>query len=252
MDAPRINGIASPAPSVFASAPSRFFLGVLTLDTRFPRLPGDIGNPASFGVPVLTRTVRDARPHHAVQSAAGQRAAGLFAPFCRAMRDLEMQGAAAITTSCGFLVLMQERLQAQTRLPVVTSSLMLLPRLLERQPRVGVLTISARHLGEEFLAAAGVPASRMPDVSVEGVAPEGEFAQALLSNRPHIDFACARRDVVEAAVRLHERDGRITDVVLECTNMPPYARAIEAATGLRCWSLLQSEVLLAPLRRRER
>ena len=55
MDAPRINAIASPAPSVFASG---LFLGVLTLDTRFPRLPGDIGNPASFGAPVLTRTVR--------------------------------------------------------------------------------------------------------------------------------------------------------------------------------------------------
>src|SRR5438105_3832568 len=177
MDAPRINAIARGTPSVFASPR---FLGVLTLDTQFPRLPGDVGNPASFGVPVLTRVVRDARPQQAVQSAAGQRAADLFTPFCRTMRELELAGAAAITTSCGFLVLMQQRLQAKCNVPVVTSSLLMLPGLLEKHQRVGVLTISARHLDEEFLAAAGVPASRMGDVVVEGVVPEGEFAQVFL------------------------------------------------------------------------
>jgi hypothetical protein len=246
MDEPRINAFARAAPSVFALPR---FLGVLTLDTRFPRLPGDIGNPASFGVPVLTRVVRGAAPQHAVQSAEGQRAADLFTPFCRAMRDLERMGAAAITTSCGFLVLMQERLQAHADVPVVTSSLTMLPGLLERHRRVGVLTVSARHLGEEFLAAAGVPPSRMDDVVVEGVDEHGSFARTMLDNAEHFDFARARRDVVEAAQRLQARDREITDVVLECTNMPPYAARIQAATGLRCWSLLQSEVLLAPLRR---
>lgn len=246
MDAPRINAIARSPPSVFAR---RGFLGVLTLDTRFPRLPGDIGNPMSFSVPTLTRVVRDTLPQDAVQSAAGQLEADLFTPFSRAMRELEAMGAAAITTSCGFLVLMQERLQAQANVPVVTSSLLMLPALLEKHPRIGVLTISAANLGEDYLAAAGVPASRMGDVLVEGVDPQGHFAQAFLGNRPGMDFARVRRDVLDAAKRLRERDRDLTDVVLECTNMPPYARGIEAATGLRCWSLLQSERLLAPLRR---
>jgi len=249
MDVPRIIANARLAPSVFSKAPARSFLGVLTLDTRFPRLPGDIGNPASFGVPALTRTVRDAKPRHAVQSAAGQRAADLFDPFCRAMLELESLGAGAITTSCGFLVLMQEQLQSMSSVPVMTSSLLMLPGLLERHARVGVLTISAQHLGPEYLQAAGVPASRMGDVVIEGVAPQGEFARAMLENRPHFDFDRACRDVVDAARRLHSRDTSITDVVLECTNMPPYEVEIERAAQMRCWSLLQSEVLLAPLRR---
>lgn len=246
MDAPRINAIAGALPSVFASGR---FLGVLTLDTRFPRLPGDIGNPASFGVPVITRTVRETRPDQAVQPAAAQRAAGLFTPFRRAMRELERMGAASITTSCGFLVLMQEELQAAAQVPVVTSSLMLLPGLLRHHARVGVLTISAQHLGEEFLAAAGVPAARMQDVVIEGVDPAGEFARAMVGNLPAFDVELARREVVEAAQRLRSRDPGLTDVVLECTNMPPYAAAIRRATGLQCWSLLQSEVLLAPFGR---
>jgi hypothetical protein len=219
------------------------------LETRFPRLPGDIGNPASFGVPTLTRVVRGVGAAQAVQSAAAQRDAGLVAPFSVAMRALLREGAAAITTSCGFLVLLQRELQEQADVPVVTSSLLLLPRLLERRPRVGVLTISAAHLGEDFFLAAGVPASRLGDVAVEGVAPEGAFAQAILGDRDRMDFARARRDVVDAARRLREREPSITDVVLECTNMPPCARDIEAATGLRCWSLLQCERLVAPFRR---
>jgi hypothetical protein len=217
---------------------------VLTLDTRFPRLPGDIGNPASFDVPVLTRVVRGARPEQAVQSAAGQRDAGLLAPFVRTMRELEAEGAAAITTSCGFLVLMQRQLQAHARVPVVTSSLLLLPVLLQAYRRVGVLTVSSRHLDGEFLAAAGVAASRVDDVVIEGVDPQGEFANVFVGNRPDMDFARVRREVVEAARRLSARAEDLTDVVLECTNMPPYARDIEAATGLRCWSLLQWRQLL--------
>ncbi|GAB2582166.1 aspartate/glutamate racemase family protein [Ramlibacter solisilvae] len=221
---------------------------MLTLDTRFPRLPGDIGNPASFPVPTLTRVVRGAGPRDAVQGAAGQRAAGLFEPFRAAMHQLELEGAAAITTSCGFLVLLQQRLQAAARVPVVSSSLMLLPGLLEEQRQVGVLTISAEHLGEEFLEAAGVPASRLADVAVEGVEPGGAFARTFLGNEPRIDIVAAATDVLAAAQRLKLRAPQLTDLVLECTNMPPYARLIERATGLRTWSLLQSPALLAPFK----
>jgi hypothetical protein len=243
MEAPRINAIAAPTPSVFAR---RGFLGVLTLDTRFPRLIGDIGNPASFAVPTLTRVVHGARPDQAVQSAEGQRDAALLDPFLRTMRELESAGAAAITTSCGFLVMLQQDLQAQAKVPVVTSSLLLLPKLLDSNRRVGVLTVSAKHLGAEFLAAAGVPPQRMDDVVIEGVDPDGEFVRVFVGNRPAMDFDRVRREVVEAAKRLHARAPDITDVVLECTNMPPYVREIENATSLHCWSLLQSVQEIRP------
>lgn len=248
MEAPRINAIAAPAPSVFASGPG--FVGVLTLDTRFPRLPGDIGNPMSFGVPVLSAVVRGVRPQDVVQSAAGQRAAGLVQPFVRALQSLERRGAGAITTSCGFLVLMQAQLQSATSLPVVTSSLMMLPALLERHRRVGVLTASARSLDTEYFHAAGIPQARMPDLVVEGVEADGEFARVFLADAATMDVDAVRREIVAAALRLRARAPELTDVVLECTNMPPHARAVEAATGFRTWSLLQSEALLAPWRGR--
>jgi hypothetical protein len=220
------------------------FLGVLMLDTRFPRPLGDIGHPESFGIPVRQKVVSGAWPDKVVASAAALRASGLLNTFCGHAIALEREGAKAITTSCGFLVLLQRELQDTVAIPVVTSSLLQLPELLERQQQVGVLTISAAHLGEEHLLAAGVPRKRLGDIVVQGVDPAGEFARAILGNRDTLDFDRAREDVVRAALALKARAQALRTVVLECTNMPPYAQAVRDATGFELRSLLDSPALL--------
>lgn len=207
------------------------------LDTRFPRPPGDVGHPATFARPVRQRIVPGAWPREIVASAHLLRQSKLVPAFVEAMRALEAEGVSAITTSCGFLVLLQHELQAAVRVPVVTSSLLLLPRLLAAERRVGVLTIDAARLGADHLRAAGVDAVRLPDVVVEGVSPDGEFARAILGNRETLDFDRAQADVVDAALRLRERAPDVAQVVLECTNMPPYAAAVQAATGFRLYDL---------------
>jgi hypothetical protein len=214
------------------------------LDTRFPRPPGDIGHPDSFGVAARHALVRGAWPSEVVTSAAALRASGLPESFIRQARELERQGAVAITTSCGFLVLLQHELQDAVGVPVVTSSLLQLPELLAREPQVGVLTISAQHLGSEHLTAAGVAPARLGDVIVQGVDPAGEFASAILGNRETMDLAKACGDVVGAALTLKARAPGLRTVVLECTNMPPYAQAVRDATGFELRSLLDAPQLL--------
>lgn len=236
---------ASPGPTDAVLPESRTgFLGILMLETRFPRPPGDVGHPATFGVPVRRRVVPGAVPREVVASAAAFRACGLHEPFLAAARALEAEGARAITTSCGFLVLLQEELQRAVGVPVVSSSLLQLPALLEREARVGVLTISAGHLGDAYLLAAGVPAGRLADVVVQGVAPDSHFATAILDNEPHLDLARAEADLVAAARSLQARAPGLRTVVLECTNMPPHADAIVAATGWRLKSLRDATPLL--------
>jgi hypothetical protein len=231
------------AAPAFGEAPG--FLGVVMLDTRFPRPPGDVGHPDAFGVPVRQRVVQGAWPGTIVQSAAGLHAAGVAPAFVRAVQALEAEGARAITTSCGFLVLLQDELQAAARVPVVTSSLLQLPVLLARHPKIGVLTISAAALGPEHLLAAGVPANRLGDVVIQGVEPSGEFVTAILGNRETLDLERAGRDVVDAAMALKLRAPSLQAVVLECTNMPPYRQAVEAATGLETWALTDDVKLLS-------
>lgn len=213
------------------------------LDTRFPRPPGDAGHPATWGVPVEFLVVAGFGPQDAVQTALGLRASRALRAFSDGARQLEGSGVAAITTSCGFLVLLQEELQQAVSVPVVTSSLLQLPGLLEEEAQVGVLTISAERLGAEHLGQAGVPPERLADVVVEGVAPDSEFNRAILGNRPQMDLEQAGRDVVAAAVALKARAPQLRSLVLECTNMPPYAGLIQKVTGWRVLSLQDSPAL---------
>jgi hypothetical protein len=236
MEESSIRASLAPAPPVFPPGP----LGLVRLDTRFPRPAGDAGNPESWHRPVDVEVVRGAWPRAIVQSAQGLRGAGVLPAFVDAVQRLEARGASAIATSCGFLVLLQAELQAAARVPVVTSSLLLLPGILADESQVGVLTIDAFSLGPEHLLRAGVPEDRLVDVQVEGVDPAGEFAAAILDNREHMDLALAERAVVGAALRLKARAPGLRTLVLECTNMPPYAQAVRSATGLRVLSLFDA------------
>lgn len=222
------------------------FLGVLMLDTRFPRPVGDIGHPSAFSVPTQRCTIRGAWPDEIVQSGAGLRKGRVVTPILQLVRRLERDGAKAITTSCGFLVLLQRDMQAQVKIPVITSSLLQLPGLLAQHQKVGVLTISSSKLGAEHLRAAGVPRARLGNVVVQGVDAKSEFATAILGNRPEMNLEQAAADVLAAAVALKTREPALTCVVLECTNMAPYRVAIEAATGLKTWALVDDERLTRP------
>ena len=224
------------------------FLGVLMLDTKFPRPEGDIGHPSAFGVPTRRCVIAGAWPDKIVQSGAGLRNGRVVTPILQLVRRLAQDGAKAITTSCGFLVLLQKEMQAQVKIPVITSSLLQLPALLTQHGKVGVLTISSSKLGVEHLRAAGVPRERMADVVVQGVDAESEFATAILGNRLEMNMEQAAADVLAAAIALKQRSPSLHCLVLECTNMPPYRAAIEAATGMKTWALVDDERLTRPWR----
>lgn len=191
------------------------------LDTRFARVPGDIRNPATFDFPVRYKTVRGASPQRVVR----ERDPALLRPFTEAGLALAAEGASAIATSCGFLVLFQQELQAALPVPVWSSSLLLLGCL----EHAGVVTVDAASLGADHLRAAGARA----DTPVEGVTAGSAFQQTLLLDLPTLDTHDALLQVVGAAQRLLARHPTLTDIVLECTNMPPYADAVRRATGVR-------------------
>lgn len=224
------------------------FLGVLMLDTKFPRAEGDIGHPTAFGVPTQRCMITGAWPDKIVQSAAGLRNGRVVTPILQLVRRMTQDGAKAITTSCSFLVLLQKDIQAQVSIPVVTSSLLQLPRLLAAHQKVGVLTISSGSLGAEHLRAAGVPKARVADVLVQGVDAKSEFATAILGNRAAMNLEQAAADVLAAAVALKLREPSLDCVVLECANMPPYRVAIELATGMKTWALTDDVRLTKPWR----
>ena len=202
-------------------------LGILMLDTRFPRPVGDIGNSHTFAIPVRYRIVRGASPRRVVV----QRDPSLLAPLLDAARALEAEGATAITTSCGFLALFQREMAAAVRVPVWTSSLLLVAEIevrLGAGRRTGIVSADAASLSADHLRAVSAP----PDAPIEGLALDSPFRATLLDDRAELDVDEASRATVSAALRLIARRPDVAEIVLECTNLSPYADAVRAATGL--------------------
>ena len=208
-------------------------LGILMLEARFPRIPGDMGNGTTWPFPVLYRVVRGASPDKVVL----QGARGLLPDFIEAARELVGLGAEAITTNCGFLSLYQKELAAAAGVPVATSALMQVPWVQATLPpgkRVGVVTVSASMLTPAHLESAGVPL----DTPVAGTENGREFFRVLIkAEKDDMDILLAEHDVVDAGKALVARHPEVGAIVLECTNMPPYAAALQRETGLPVYDI---------------
>src|SRR5207302_5316029 len=157
-------------------------VGILMLETKFPRIPGDMGNGTTWPFPVLYKVVPGATPDRVVR----HKSAGLINAFLDAAAELVQLGADGITTTCGFLSLYQREIAQHVGVPVATSSLMQIPfieRILPPGKRVGVLTVSAANLTGEHLRAAGAdPAT--PVVGTEG---GSEFSRVMINDEERLD-----------------------------------------------------------------
>lgn len=202
-------------------------LGILVLDTIFPRIEGDVGNPGTWRFPVKMRRVEGATPTRVT----GPEVETLLERFAEGALALAGEGVAGITTTCGYLAVLQSRLAERCPVPFAASSLLQVPSVqatLAPGKRVGVITFSAELLTPAHLSGAGAPA----DTPCEGLSAESEFYRMIIENRDAIDIAAAERDVTAAGRRLIERCPEVGAIVVECANMPPYSAALRAALGL--------------------
>ena len=196
-----------------------FTVGILMLDTRFPRIPGDMGHAATFPFPVRYHRVSGASPDLVVRRGA----AGLLPAFIEGARQLEREGVGA----------------ASVRVPVLTSSLLLVPlihRMLPPGRRVGILTVNAGGLADEHFRGAGI-GGEIP-LAVAGLEGEKEFTRVLLGDEAELDVDQAREEHVRVARRLVTDHPDIGAIVLECTNMPPYAPDVQRVTGLPVFDIV--------------
>jgi len=204
-----------------------FRAGILMLDTRFPRIPGDVGNPVTWPFPVEFETVSGI----GVEVVRERDPLRFEQPFIDAAHRLEERGVSLVTTSCGFLILLQDRLQAALRMPVLTSSLLQVPWIsafLSPHAKIAILTFERPSLSPAHLWAAGINPSRVVIAGLEGT----PFHATIALDLDVLDEERARQDHVDVARRLIAQHPEIEAIVLECTNMPPYAPAIREATGL--------------------
>ncbi len=216
------------------------FIGVLMLDTAFPRPVGDIGNRNSFpDIPMRFARVPEAKADRVLSSAPATGLQSLFPAFLKEALILQSQGALGITTSCGFLAPLQQAMAAQLDIPVALSSLLQIAWVQSLRPPdkvCGVITIDAERLTTTHLTSVGAAAS----TPIVGMPPKGAFAEFILSERSTADFSGLDKPAVELRRRIEAEliaasralPGNTGAIVLECTNLPPYREALRQHTRL--------------------
>jgi hypothetical protein len=206
-------------------------IGILMLDTRFPRPRGDIGNALSYDFPVRYKIVRGA---HATKIMGDHPDPSLLEPFVAAARELEAEGVKAITTSCGFLAPFQKQLVAAVNIPVFTSSLIQAPLIHAMLPPgkiIGVFTERGHHMNDDHFRGVGWSRDNIP-VQIQGMKPEAQFPATYILGREELDTDVLRAEMIEMTEAFMASCNNPGAILFECTNMCPFAHDVAAVSGL--------------------
>jgi len=201
-------------------------IGIIMLDTIFPRIPGDIGNAYTYDFPVRYKVVKNAIPDRIMGDKPDEE---LLKPFIDAARELEAEGVKAITTSCGFLAAFQRELADAVSIPVFTSALILVPlirMMINKNKKIAIFTERAKYMNENHFNKVGWSAKDIP-VIVSGMPEGSRFAALFIGNKYEEDLEVleeAMKELTQRHMKEHPDTGAI---VFECTNFGPFTRLVQ-------------------------
>ncbi len=200
-------------------------IGVLMLDTIFPRIPGDIGNATTFRYPVCYHIVKGASTDRIMAEEPDPK---LVDPFIRGARSLEKMGVRLITTSCGFLGPFQPYLSEAVKIPVITTALIQVPIVsaMIGGRKVAVLVEKAHLMTEHHFQGAGWSSKEIP-VVVHGMPEDAYFPTVFIGNSPEADIERLDADISALGKSLVAKHPDIGAVVCECTNFVPFNRTLQ-------------------------
>lgn len=204
-------------------------IGIILMESFMPFPPGCPGNASTFTFPVRYEVVRGANMERLVYKGDPE----LLQPFIDAGRKLVKEGVKAITGNCGFMVLYHDLMAQEFPVPVFMSSLLQLPfvsRLLKQGEKVGIVTANGKTLTERHLEVAtnGIDVP----VAVAGMEDQPYFYDAIHAEKGYLDFEKVEQEVVGVTRRLVEENEGVKAILFECTDLPPYAAAVQEAVGL--------------------
>lgn len=203
-------------------------IGILILDAAYPCVPGNVGNATTFPFPVRYKEIRGS----SIERLLNERDPELLKPFIEGAKELEAEGVRAITGACGFMALFQKQVAQAVQVPVFLSSLLQVPfiyRTLSSGQKIGIITANSKCLTDEHFANVGIT-PEMP-VVIYGMEDQTEFYTAVLEEKGTMDSNLVEKEVVGVASRMIEENPEIAAILLECSDLPPYAQAVHAATG---------------------
>lgn len=209
-------------------------LGVISLESYFPKPDGHIKHPASFDFPILYKTVQGATIDRLIR----ERDPELLKPFIEAAQELEREGVKAITGSCGFLALHQQALADAVNVPVFMSSLIQVPlvsRMLKADQKVGVVVANSEALTADHLSGVGIADEPMV---VAGMQHQPQFAEVILRGETDdLDMDIFEQELTGVVAAMLEQNPDVGAIVLECTDLSHFAPKLQDRFGLPVYDL---------------
>jgi hypothetical protein len=219
-------------PSPVTARPGAAFygapVGILLLDCVAPFVPGSVGNASTYRRPVRYKTV----PGLTVERLIRAPDDSVADTIVTCARELSSEGARFITANCGFMIRHQRAVQEAFDGVVALSSMLLAPILLatlSSRQALGIVTASADSLTDDLLNLAGVPAGS--DIAIVGLDDSPAFSAAFMDCSGELDLARVENEVVAAVTGLLDRRPDIGAILLECSELPPYAAVVQSVTG---------------------
>ena len=216
-------------------------LGIIILDDVYPGFPGDVRNASAFPFPIQYEIVEGvdiwALVHEKDKSFC-------LAPIQRAAKKLESMGCRAIAAECGYFAYFQKDIAGYVDVPVFMSSLLQVPfaqQLIGPDKVVGLLAARSDQMTQAHLDAVGIlPGSNyvLGGAEDDGQCPEFEnlWYAPIRPDPPAANYDKAEREFVKVAVEFYEAHPNMGAILLECTGMQPFARAIQREIDIPIFS----------------
>lgn len=214
-------------------------LGILMLDTQFPRILGDAGNPDTYTTDVVIHIVKNVSSLDVVNDQ--QMPPKILQQFIDAAQSLEQEGVSAITSTCGFLFKEQDSISAAVDIPVMVSPLSLYCDIKNKigRKKVVILTASETDLITLLHSSDDI---EIDEVEIIGMEKCAAFSEAILRDKQD-QLKDLRSDEIEEFIKsnlieiLSDRND-IGAILIECGNLPPYISAIKTVIDLPVYSIL--------------
>lgn len=204
-------------------------IGIILLDMSFaPFIPGDVANATTYSFHVRFKKIDGLTVERMFS-----KDISFLNRVIDAGKELVDAGVRAITGDCGFMALFQEEVAEQLDVPVFLSSLLQLPFLIQiigEGRKVGVITANSKILDDDLLRSVGIV--NTDSIYIKGLEDKENFRDEILRECGWLDSKKIEDEVVEAAKEMVNDDPKIKIILLECSDLPPYGRAVQEAVDL--------------------
>lgn len=215
-------------------------LGIIILDEIYPGFPGDTRNASAYPFPIQYEIAEGLSGKDLLFK---EDKSSYLESIKQAAKKLEKIGCRAIAGECGYFAYFQKEIAGYVNVPVFMSSLLQVPfaqQLIGANQVVGILVFSKDVLTSAHLEAVGIQSGS--NYVIEGVLESSgcsELTNLYMLPDPKLRGAYydkIQTELIQVAVNFSQNCPNMGAILLECSGMQPFARAIQQAIDIPVFS----------------